>query len=166
MSHDHSTLAYVGLGSNLGDRGGNLLLGLRGMLDGGLVVTRVSQIYETEAVETFAQPPFLNMVAELRTGLPPEEVMQRLLAVEQSLGRTRNLAKGPRTIDLDLLLYGNETRHTPLLILPHPRLHARRFVLGPLAELAPELVHPTLHASITALLAAVVDDSEVKLWRP
>jgi 2-amino-4-hydroxy-6-hydroxymethyldihydropteridine diphosphokinase len=159
---------YIGLGSNLGDRAGNLLLGIRGMLDAGFEVKRLSQIYETEPVETFAQPLFLNMVAELRSdALPPaEEVMARLLLVERSLGRRRDTAKGPRTIDLDLLLYGNETRDTELLTLPHPRLHHRRFVLMPLAQLAPELLHPLLHRTINELLQETADTSEVKLWRP
>jgi 2-amino-4-hydroxy-6-hydroxymethyldihydropteridine diphosphokinase len=119
-------------------------------------------------VETFAQPLFLNMVAELGgDSLPPvEQVMERLLQVERSLGRTRDLAKGPRVIDLDLLLYGNEISDTQLLTLPHPRLHQRRFVLEPLVELAPRLVHPTLEKTIGALLEALEDDSEVNLWRP
>lgn len=160
--------AYVGLGSNLGDRAGNLLLGIRGLLDAGLEVIRVSQIYETEAVETFAQPAFLNMVAELNANkLPqPQEVMAQLLRVEQSLGRTREVAISPRTIDLDLLLYGNETANTNSLLLPHPRLHRRRFVLVPLAELAPRLVHPTLDKTISELLSELKDDSEVKPWHP
>jgi 2-amino-4-hydroxy-6-hydroxymethyldihydropteridine diphosphokinase len=158
--------AYIGLGSNLGDRAGNLLLGIRAMMNAGLELTRLSQVYETEPVETFAQPPFLNMVAELGgNALPrPEEIMARLLQVEQSLGRTRDLAKAPRTIDLDLLLYGNETCDTQLLTLPHPRLQHRRFVLVPLAELSPALVHPTLHQTISELLKALEDDSEVKPW--
>ncbi|MFN2517305.1 MAG: 2-amino-4-hydroxy-6-hydroxymethyldihydropteridine diphosphokinase [Pyrinomonadaceae bacterium] len=169
MSHNepHAN-AYVGLGSNLGDRAGNLLLGLRGLLDAELEVIRFSQIYETEPVETFAQPAFLNMVAEVRGNNlpPPQEVIASLMRVEQSLGRMREVAKGPRTIDLDLLLYRDETRDTKLLTLPHPRLHLRRFVLVPLAELAPQLVHPRLNKTITELLEALDDDSEVNLWRP
>jgi 2-amino-4-hydroxy-6-hydroxymethyldihydropteridine diphosphokinase len=162
------TIAYIGLGSNLGDRAGNLLLGIRGLLEAGLQVSRLSQIYESEPVETFAQPLFLNLVAELRgEPLPPgAEVMTELLEVEHSLRRTRDKAKGPRIIDLDLLLYGNETCDTKLLTLPHPRLHHRRFVLEPLAELAPHLVHPRLHQTIEELLAALEDDTEVKPWRP
>jgi 2-amino-4-hydroxy-6-hydroxymethyldihydropteridine diphosphokinase len=158
--------AYVGLGSNLGDRAGNLLLGVRGMLDAGFAVSRLSQVYETEPVETFPQPKFLNMVAELSLSrLPsPAEIMERLLQVEQSFGRTRDVSKGPRTIDLDLLLYGNETSDTELLTLPHPRLHLRRFVLVPLAELCPTLQHPALHRTISALLRETTDRSEVKLW--
>jgi 2-amino-4-hydroxy-6-hydroxymethyldihydropteridine diphosphokinase len=168
MVNDQQSNIYIGLGSNLDDRAGNLLLGIRGMLNAGLAVSRLSHVYETEAVETFAQPAFLNMVAELcSNGLPPpQEVMKRLLQVEHSLGRQREQAKGPRTIDLDLLLYGNEVCATGSLVLPHPRLHARRFVLAPLAELAPELLHPILGKSISALLATLADDSDVNLWEP
>lgn len=159
---------YIGLGSNVGDRAGNLLLAIRGMIGAGLEVVRLSQIYETEPVETFAQPLFLNMVAELGgENLPaPEDLMDRLLQVEQSLGRTREVPMSPRTIDLDLLLYGNQTVNTPSLTLPHPRLHRRRFVLVPLAELAPGLVHPTLNKTITALLDELRDEAEVRLWKP
>jgi 2-amino-4-hydroxy-6-hydroxymethyldihydropteridine diphosphokinase len=160
--------AYVSLGSNLGDRAGNLLLGIRGMLDANLEVIRLSQIYETEAVETFAQTAFLNMVAELRgTTLPrPEELMARLLRVEYALGRTRDVAMAPRTIDLDLLFYGNEIGDTQFLTLPHPRLHHRRFVLVPLNELASQLVHPTLNKTISELLQELDDHSQVKPWHP
>ena len=160
--------AYIGLGSNLGDRGGNLLLGVRGMMDAGLEVIRLSPIYETEPVETFGQPAFLNLVAELRGNtLPrPEEVMARLLRIENLLGRTREVAMGPRTIDLDLLLYRDETSDTQFLTLPHARLHQRRFVLVPLAELAPQLVHPTLHKTISELLDALDNQSAVRPWSP
>jgi len=160
--------AYISLGSNLGDRAGNLLLGVRGMLDANLEVIRLSQIYETEAVETFAQPAFLNMVAELRGNtLPrPEELMARLLRIEYSLGRTRDADMAARTIDLDLLFYANEVSDTQFLTLPHPRLHRRRFVLVPLNELAPTLVHPKLNKTIGELLEQLDDDSDVKQWRP
>ena len=137
------------------------------MLDGHLEVTRLSGIYETEPVETGPQPLFLNMVAELRgSTLPsPEQVMARLLRVEYALGRTREAPKAPRTIDLDLLIYPGETRNTEFLTLPHPRLHQRRFVLAPLAELAPRLLHPTLLKAISTLLDEVADTSSVRRWR-
>lgn len=165
--HSDIANAYVSLGSNLGDRAGNLLLGIRGMLDSGLEILRLSAIYETEPVENFAQPAFLNMVAELRGSSlpPPEQVMARLLRVEYALGRTREVPKGPRTIDLDLLLQRNETRATEFLTLPHPRLHLRRFVLAPFAELSPRIVHPTLHKTIGELLEHTPDQSAVKIWQ-
>lgn len=136
------------------------------MMDAGLEITRLSSIYESEPVETFAQPYFLNMVAELGGDrLPaPEQMMARLLRVEYALGRKRESAKGPRVIDLDLLLYGDQTNATSLLTLPHPRMHLRRFVLTPLAELAPNLVHPTLKQTIRALLEKVDDQSKIKRW--
>src|ERR1700682_2824795 len=138
------------------------------MLDANLDVSRLSQIYETEAVETFAQPAFLNMVAELPGNtLPrPGELLARLLRIEYSLGRTRDADMAPRTMDLDLLLDANETSDTQFLTLPHPRLHRRSFVLVPLNELAPTLVHPKLNKTISELLEELGDDSDVKLWRP
>lgn len=159
---------YVSLGSNLGDRAGNLLLGIRGMLDAGLEINRLSNVYETEAVETLPQPPFLNQVAELSSYAlpPPEQMMARLLRVEYALGRTRETPMAPRTIDLDLLFYRDDTRNTEFLTLPHPRLHLRKFVLRPLAELAPRLLHPTLKKTVHELLEQVDDNSSVRLWRP
>jgi 2-amino-4-hydroxy-6-hydroxymethyldihydropteridine diphosphokinase len=168
MPSNDPITAYVSLGSNLGDRAGNLLLGIRGMLDAGHEVTRLSQIYETEPVETFAQPIFLNMVAELRVEarLKPEELLEQFLRVEQLLGRTRDSIKGPRTIDLDLLLYGEELVNNHRLTLPHPQLHRRRFVLVPLTELCPNLEHPVIHRTIAELLRETTDRSKVKPWIP
>jgi 2-amino-4-hydroxy-6-hydroxymethyldihydropteridine diphosphokinase len=159
--------AYVGLGSNLGNRAGYLLLAVRGMLDAGLDVVRLSNIYETEPVENTNQPPFLNLVAELRgSTLPsPEQVMARLLRIEYSLGRTRDVRMGPRTIDLDLLICKDLQVATEFLTLPHPRLHHRRFVLVPLNELVPGLVHPVLGKSIGELLANTNDKSSVARWK-
>jgi 2-amino-4-hydroxy-6-hydroxymethyldihydropteridine diphosphokinase len=157
---------FVGLGSNVGDRAGNLLLAVRGMMDAGLKITRLSSIYETEPVDMIDQPSFLNMIAEARAPhFSPEQVLARLLRIEYALGRRREIARGPRTIDLDLLLYGDEVCSTEFLILPHPRLHLRRFVLTPLAELAPQLSHPTLHHTIGELLSASPDQSAVKRWK-
>ncbi|HEU4435200.1 MAG TPA: 2-amino-4-hydroxy-6-hydroxymethyldihydropteridine diphosphokinase [Pyrinomonadaceae bacterium] len=159
--------AYVGLGSNLGNRAGCLLLAVRGMLDAGLDVIRLSHIFETEPVDNENQPPFLNMVAELRgSTLPsPEQVMSRLLRIEYLLGRTRDIRRGPRTIDLDLLICKDARIETDFLTLPHPRLHTRRFVLVPLNELVPTLVHPILGKSIGELLANTNDNSSVARWK-
>jgi 2-amino-4-hydroxy-6-hydroxymethyldihydropteridine diphosphokinase len=159
--------AYVGLGSNMGDRAGNLLLAVRGMMNAGLRVSCLSSLYETEAVDVTDQPAFLNMVAQLSIErLPtPEQIMARLLRIEYALGRRRDRPKGPRIIDLDLLLYGKEKRATEFLTLPHPRLHLRRFVLTPLAELAPECMHPILNQTIARLLAQTPDASKVEQWK-
>src|SRR6266550_558917 len=155
-NRNHASKAYVALGSNLGDRTGNLLLAVRGMMEAVLVVTRVSSIYETQPVSEVQQPAFLNMVVELGNPLPaPEQVMARLLRIEYLLGRIRDVKDGPRTIDLDLLLYGDIHSDTEFLRLPHPRLHERRFVLEPLVEVAPNLMHPTLKCSCEQLLELV-----------
>ena len=160
--------AYVGMGSNLGDRAGNLLLALRGMTGAGLGVARLSSVYETEPDGVpEEQPPFLNMVAELCAPLPgPAELLRLLLDVERSLGRLRPRPLAPRTLDLDLLLYGAEVLETEALTLPHPRLHLRRFVLAPLAELSPDARHPTLGATFARLLDATDGRPDVRLWRP
>ena len=160
--------AYVGMGSNLGDRAGYLLLAVRGMLDAGLDVIRLSSIYETAPVEKEDQPTFLNMVAELRgSTLPkPDKLLARLLRIEYALGRTREVPLGPRTIDLDLLLAKDDVVDTDFLKLPHPRLPARRFVLVPLNELVPHLVHPTLGKSIRELLEKTPDKSAVVRCQP
>jgi 2-amino-4-hydroxy-6-hydroxymethyldihydropteridine diphosphokinase len=158
--------AYVGLGSNLGERAGYLLLAVRGMLDAGLDVIRLSSIYETEPVEYENQPTFLNMVAELRgSTLPsPEQMMARLLRIEYALGRTRDIHMGPRTIDLDLLIFKDQQQESEYLTVPHPRLAQRRFVLVPLNELVPGLVHPLLQKPISELLAQTKDRSTVTRW--
>lgn len=167
FSHRNHTRAYVGLGSNLGDRAGNLLLALRGLMEASLCVTRVSSIYETAPISEVQQPLYLNMVAEIGNNLPtPEQVMARLLRIEFVLGRTREVKDGPRTIDLDLLLYGDIEKDSDFLRLPHPRLHERRFVLEPLAEVAPRLVHPVIKKSAVELLESVKDESTVQRWTP
>jgi 2-amino-4-hydroxy-6-hydroxymethyldihydropteridine diphosphokinase len=159
--------AYVGLGSNLGDRAGYLLLAVRGMLDAGLDVIRLSSVYETEPVEYENQPPFLNMIAEVRAStLPsPEQMLARMLRIEYALGRTRDIPLGPRTIDLDLLIYKEQRLDTEFLTLPHPRMSSRRFVLVPLNELVPGLIHPAFGKSIADLLAETKDRSTVNRWK-
>lgn len=132
------TRAYVGVGSNLGDRGATIeaaIAALPGVVD-------VSELRETEPVGVVDQPPFLNGAVALDTHLSARELLDTLLAVEAALGRERRERWGPRTIDLDLLLYGDEEIEEPGLTVPHPRLHERRFALEPLADLDPGLVVP------------------------
>ena len=132
------TRAYVGLGSNLGDREATIRAAVAALPG----VVAVSALRETEPVGPVEQPPFLNGAVALETELSPRELLDVLLAVERELGRERRERWGPRTIDLDLLLYGDRVVDEPGLSLPHPRLHERRFALEPLAELDPELAVP------------------------
>jgi 2-amino-4-hydroxy-6-hydroxymethyldihydropteridine diphosphokinase len=148
-------LAYVGLGSNLGDRALYLLEALSRLSR--LPETRlrrVSPLYETDPVGP-PQPRYLNLVAEVETQLPPRELLQGLLAIEKALGRERRERWGPRTIDLDLLLYGELVLEEEGLEVPHPRLHQRAFVLVPLCDLVPQGRHPRLGRTFAELLAAL-----------
>jgi 2-amino-4-hydroxy-6-hydroxymethyldihydropteridine diphosphokinase len=145
--------AFVGIGSNLGDRETHLLTALDLLAaEEGIEVVAVSRLRETEPVGPVEQGPFLNGAVQVTTDLPPRQLLERLLDVEQRLGRVRAERFGPRTIDLDLLVYGDETADEPGLTLPHPRLHERRFALEPLAELAPGLVVPG-RGPVSALLS-------------
>ncbi|MGH7171164.1 MAG: 2-amino-4-hydroxy-6-hydroxymethyldihydropteridine diphosphokinase [Gemmataceae bacterium] len=149
------TLAYVALGGNLGDRDDYLRRALTALCQGeGVEVRRLSPIYETKPLGgPPGQGPYLNAVAELWTVLDPHDLLARLLAIEQQLGRLRQEKQGPRTIDLDLLLHGDTVIADDRLTLPHPRMHERLFVLQPLAQLAPGLIHPLLERGIADLLA-------------
>jgi 2-amino-4-hydroxy-6-hydroxymethyldihydropteridine diphosphokinase len=159
--------AYIGIGSNLGDRAGNLLYAVRGLIEASFIVTRLSPVYETEPVGIDSDLPFLNLVAEIRSeAVTPSQMMARLLRIEYLLGRTDKSQKRPRTIDLDLLFFGTVTTDSPFLTVPHPRLHLRRFVLVPLNDIAPHLIHPTLRKDIRSLLHDCEDDSSVIRWNP
>ena len=159
--------AYVGLGSNVGDRAGNLLLAVRGLLEASFTVFKLSAVYETEPFGVENHAPYLNMVAEIRvTGVSPSQMMARMLRIEYLLGRRDKNLKKPRTVDLDLLLFGNIESKTEFLVIPHPRLYERRFVLVPLAEIAPHIIHPVKNKTIQELLENIKDDSEVNRWNP
>lgn len=160
--------AYVGLGSNLGDRAGNLLLAVRGLLEASFVVHKLSAIYETEPVGVVEHhQKFLNMVAEIHlSGITPSQMMARMLRIEYLLGRKDKFLKKPRTVDLDLLLFGDVVTETDFLTIPHPRMIDRRFVLQPLAEIAPHAVHPVANKDIAQLLSETGDFAVVKRWTP
>jgi 2-amino-4-hydroxy-6-hydroxymethyldihydropteridine diphosphokinase len=157
-------LIYLSLGSNLGDRAANLERAIAVLPAAGVRVLRRSSFYETEPVDFLAQPWFLNCVVEAETSLMPRQLLHALQGIERKFGRKKRIPRGPRVIDLDILFYGASVIHAPEVEIPHLRMHKRRFVLVPLAELAPDLRHPVLGASVAELLAAVQDNSAVRVW--
>jgi 2-amino-4-hydroxy-6-hydroxymethyldihydropteridine diphosphokinase len=152
-----AVVAYIALGANLGDREANLREALQRLGESPQVqVERASSMLENAAVGGPPDSPaFINMVAMVFTTLTPEALLDRLLEIERQMGRERREKWGPRPIDLDLLLYGDQILKSERLTLPHPRMHERRFVLEPLAELAPNLVHPVLKRTVMELLASL-----------
>ena len=159
-------LIYLSLGSNLGDRAANLERAITALPDAGVRALRRSSLYETEPVDFLAQPWFLNCVVEAETSLAPRELLDGLQGIERLLGSKKLVPRGPRIIDLDILFYGTSIIRTDEIEVPHPRMAGRRFVLVPLAELAPELHHPVLGATIAELLASTQDNSIVRRWDP
>ncbi len=157
-------VVYIALGSNVGDRVAMLERAIAAMNSAGIQVLRQSSFYVTEPVDSPGQTWFLNAVVEAETALLPLQLLHALLRIERELGRRRITPHGPRTIDLDILFYGSSVIRSKELQLPHPRLSERRFVLVPLAQIAPEFRHPALHKSVTQLLAETPDRSEVRLW--
>lgn len=153
---------YLSLGSNLGDRAKNLRSAIAALADAGVRVTKVSSFYETEPVDLREQPWFLNCVVEGQAELPAPALLKKLREIETRMGSKKLLAKGPRLIDMDILLYGSETIETPELQVPHPRMHLRRFVLVPLEEIAPQAVHPGLKRTMKQLLEETPDRSTVR----
>lgn len=154
---------YLSLGSNTGDRAGNTLAAIERLSQVGEVVG-VSSFYETEPVEFTAQPWFLNCVVSLETTMSPVQVLQGALAIEQGMGRRRTQTKGPRNIDIDVLLYGDQIVDEKGLHIPHPGLPGRRFVLEPLAEIAPDARHPVLKRTARELRDALPPGQVVRKW--
>jgi 2-amino-4-hydroxy-6-hydroxymethyldihydropteridine diphosphokinase len=157
-------IAYISAGSNLGDRKANLKFALNSLEKGGSVCG-VSSYFETEPVGFLDQPWFLNIAIALETRLLPFDLLTLCQYIEASCGRVRTFQNAPRTIDLDILLYGEAVLEDEKLVIPHPRLSERRFVLAPLAQIAPQLMHPVLKKSIRFLLQACPDPSEVRLFQ-
>jgi 2-amino-4-hydroxy-6-hydroxymethyldihydropteridine diphosphokinase len=149
-------IAYIGLGTNVGDSKA-LLVQAVGLLGEAVRVRKVSSLYHTEPVGFREQDDFLNAVAEIETDRSPDGLLDLCRTVEDRLGRRRTVRWGPRTIDLDILLYGDLAVNAPALVIPHPRMAERKFVLAPLAEIAPDAVHPLLKLRAADLLAALQD---------
>ncbi len=154
-------VVFLSLGSNVGDRQENLRAAIAALPGAGVDVKRVSSIYETEPVDLLEQPWFLNCVVKGETTVPAVELLRALREIERRMGSKKLIARGPRLIDIDILLYGQQTIDAQELQVPHPRMHLRRFVLVPLVELAPEVKHPSWSATAAELLDASQDKSLV-----
>jgi len=152
--------AFILAGTNLGNREENLKFALESLAQGGTIV-RTSPCYETEPVGFSEQPWFINQAIEMETKLTPHELLSVCQGIEAACGRVRSFPNAPRTLDLDILLYGDMAIGDDKLVIPHPRLQERRFALEPLAQIAPDLVHPVLHKSIRLLLEICPDPSRV-----
>lgn len=158
-----SVIAYLGLGSNLGERRDNLERALT-FLSQRLRLEKVSSIYDSEPAGNINQPRFLNLACQMSTTLPPAGLLALAKGIEAKMGRTGG-SGAPRIIDIDILFYGNQVIETPELVIPHPRLPERAFVLVPLVEIAPELVHPVNGKTVKELLAAQKEVQGVFKWK-
>jgi 2-amino-4-hydroxy-6-hydroxymethyldihydropteridine diphosphokinase len=155
-------IVYLGLGSNLGDRERHLDAAITHLNEEGIRVRRRSSIYETAPQELTTQPWFLNMVVEAETSLFPRQLLARILRIEANLGRRRHISKGPRVIDIDILLHGSTVLDTEELTIPHPSMLSRRFVLEPLVELVPDLRHPVTGDTFQAALSRTRDQEVLR----
>ncbi len=160
------TLVYLALGSNVGNREENLQEAVVRLREAGILVARLSSLYETEPVDYLDQAWFLNSAVQAETDLSPQELLATLRAIETDMGSKKLFAKGPRLIDLDILLYGDETIHRPNLQVPHLQMLERRFVLVPLAEIASTYRHPSWTGPVAELLKQTTDRSEVRKYTP
>lgn len=157
---------FLGLGTNLGDREANLKRAVGSIIENIGSVVHLSSVYETEPWGFRAEEMFLNMVVELETKLRPSGLLGRMLMIEAEMGRLRHGKEySSRIIDLDILLYGEKIMDTPILVIPHPKLHERRFALVPLCEIAPDLVHPVLKKDIKTLLKECIDNGKIRKFR-
>ena len=156
------TTVYLSLGSNIGDREKNLHAAIAALADARVRVTRASSFYETEPVDLREQPWFLNCVVQGKTQLPALDLLYALRGIESRMGSKKLVPKGPRLIDMDILLYGDETIDTPELQVPHPRMLQRKFVLVPLVEIAPDLKHPQWTKTVADLAVETTDRSGVR----
>jgi 2-amino-4-hydroxy-6-hydroxymethyldihydropteridine diphosphokinase len=155
---------YFSLGSNLGDRALHIKKALKQLEEEGVRITKRSSMYETEPVEFHKQGWFLNCAVEAETELTPKQLLRVVRNIEKELGRKRVIRSGPRTLDIDILIYGETLTYGKELEIPHPRMAQRRFVLVPMAEIAPSLRHPALHLTMAQLLEATSDRSQVQPW--
>ena len=155
-------LVYIGFGSNIGDRLARIQNAIQVLSETeGITVEKISSIYQTAPVGYEAQAPFLNGVAAVQTDLPPLSLLSTLKDIETVVGRQHRIRWGPREIDLDILTYGDLYLQSQKLVIPHPEMHLRRFVLAPLAEIAPDLVHPVFQETVQALLEHLEDGKSV-----
>ena len=157
------TVAFIGLGSNMGDRFFNLF-SAAGLLIKECGLRKASSVYKTAPVGYKDQEDFFNCVLEVNTDMTPSELLNFLKSTERCVGREPSFKNGPRLIDLDLLLYDDEVIDTEGLAIPHPRMHERGFVLVPMQEIAPEIVHPVLHKTMQQLLEELKDSGDVEKW--
>ncbi len=155
-------VTYIGFGSNIGDRLAHIQNAIHALSKTeGIILQKISSVYKTDPVGYEAQAQFLNGVAAIQTHLPPLSLLHILKDIETAIGRQHRIRWGPREIDLDILVYGDLCLQTEKLVIPHPEMHLRHFVLVPLAEIAPDLVHPVFQETIHALLENLEDDKSV-----